>query len=50
MDQAFHDEMVAGYAFDESTLVLGRPTKDGDIETGATVQLRTVFGTLLGKK
>jgi DNA double-strand break repair helicase HerA and related ATPase len=39
MDQAFRDEMAAGYGFSEPTVLLGRPMKEGEIETGATVQL-----------
>jgi len=39
MDDAFSKEMAAGYAFDEPCVVLGRPMKDGEIDTGATVQL-----------
>ena len=39
MDEAFTAEMAAGYAFDEPCVILGRPMKDGEVETGATVQL-----------
>ena len=39
MDEAFTSEMTAGYGFDESCVILGRPMKDGEIEPGATVQV-----------
>lgn len=39
MDEAFTAEMAAGYAFDEPCVILGRPMKDGEVDTGATVQL-----------
>jgi hypothetical protein len=39
MDEAFTAEMTSGYAFDEPCVILGRPMKDGEVETGATVQL-----------
>jgi hypothetical protein len=40
MDEAFTAEMTEGYGFDEPCVILGRPMmKDGEIETGATVQV-----------
>ena len=39
MDEAFTAEMASGYAFDEPCVILGRPMKDGEVETGATVRL-----------
>src|SRR5687768_9955057 len=39
MDEAFTKEMAAGYDFDEPCVILGRPMKDGEIDTGATVQV-----------
>jgi hypothetical protein len=39
MDEAFTAEMTSGYAFDEPCVILGRPMKDGEVETGAMVQL-----------
>src|SRR3990170_2984691 len=39
MDEAFPKEMTAGYDFGEPCGMLGRAVKDGEIETGATVQV-----------
>src|SRR5687768_524772 len=39
MDEAFTSEMTAGYGFDEPCVILGRPMKDGEVATGATVQV-----------
>jgi hypothetical protein len=39
MDEAFTAEMTSGYAFDEPCVILGRPMKAGEVETGAMVQL-----------
>ena len=39
MDQAFRDEMRAGYALEEPSLVLGSPMLGGDVDPGVRVQL-----------
>ena len=39
MDDAFIAEMASGYAFDVPCVILGRPMKDGEVGTGAMVQL-----------
>ena len=39
MDQAFRDEMAAGYALTEPSLVIGRPMLGGEVDNGAQVQV-----------
>ncbi|HSL09956.1 MAG TPA: helicase HerA-like domain-containing protein [Actinomycetota bacterium] len=39
MDAPFRDEMATGYAFDEPSLLLGRPMKDGEVVADVGVSL-----------
>jgi DNA helicase HerA-like ATPase len=39
MDQAFRDEMAAGYALDEAAILLGSPMHHGEVDTAARVQV-----------
>ena len=39
MDQAFRDEMTAGYALTEPGLIIGSPMLDGELVNDARVQV-----------
>ena len=39
MDQSFRDEMTAGYALSEPSLIIGSPMLDGELDNDAHVQV-----------
>jgi hypothetical protein len=39
MDQAFRDEMAAGYALDEPSVVIGSPMRGGEVDNDARVRI-----------